>query len=228
MQVIYKISDRGFPKNKPLWFNKINCLRNALNCFRSSEFFILMDNVSSETKDVILEFYKGEYQESSIGNPAGTFLVQLDKALQLDDKEIVYFLEDDYLHKEGSENILIDGFELDFDYVTLYDHPDKYLNPFEGGNPFCSGRSEQTRVFLGKYCHFKLTNSTTGTFAAKVRTLKEDEAIIRKWFSGTYGYDFNMFQELLFKGRRLASPIPGYSTHCEVEWLTPLTDWSKI
>ena len=140
----------------------------------------------------------------------------------------MYFLEDDYLHKEGSEEVLKDGFDLYFDYVTLYDHPDKYLNPFEGGNPFCSGRSEQTRVFLGKYCHFKLTNSTTGTFAAKVQTLREDEAIIRKWFSGTYGYDFNMFQELLFKGRRLASPIPGYSTHCEVEWLTPLTDWSKI
>lgn len=228
MKVIYKISDRGLPKNKPLWFNKIDCLKNALNCFRPSEFFMLMDNVSDETKDLILEFYKGEYEESSIGNPAGTFLIQLDKALQLDDEEIVYFLEDDYLHKEGSQEVLKDGFELNFDYVSLYDHPDKYLNPFEGGNPLCSGRSEQTRVFLGKYCHFKLTNSTTGTFAAKVKTLREDKTIIRKWFSTDYGYDFNMFQELLFKGRRLAVSIPGYSTHCELKWLTPLTDWSKI
>ena len=30
------------------------------------------------------------------------------------------------------------------------------------------------------------------------------------------------------KGILLITPIPGYSTHGETAWLSPLTDWSKI
>jgi copper homeostasis protein CutC len=63
------------------------------------------------------------------------------------------------------------------DYVTLYDHPDKYLNPIEGGNPYCEGRSEFTRVYFGSNSEFKLNNSSTMTFAAKVKTLKDDQTI---------------------------------------------------
>jgi hypothetical protein len=99
------------------------------------------------------------------------------------------------------------------------------MNPINGGNPFCSGMSEETRVFLGDNCHWKLTNSTTMTFASKVKTLREDEKIIRKWTSETHPHDFQMFIELKQNFRRLASPIPGYSTHCETKWLTPLKNW---
>jgi hypothetical protein len=63
------------------------------------------------------------------------------------------------------------------------------------------------------------------TFASKVKTLREDEKIIRKWTSETHPHDFQMFIELKQNFRRLASPIPGYSTHCETKWLTPLKNW---
>ena len=29
-------------------------------------------------------------------------------------------------------------------------------------------------------------------------------------------------------GELLITPIPGYATHGETAWLSPLTDWSKI
>ena len=233
MKVIYKISDGGYPKDKPEWFSKINCLKNALKHFKQDDFLLIMDNVSDNLKSEIEKIYSGKAQLTSIGNPAGTFQIQMDHALGLtnilmaNDDEIIYFLEDDYVHKQNSQKILEEAFELGMDYVTLYDHPDKYLNPIEGGNPYCEGRAEFTRVFLGQNSHWKITNSTTGTFAAKVKTLKEDESIIRKWFAGTYGHDFEMFQELNKKGRRLVSSIPGYSTHCETRWLTPLTNWEN-
>ena len=168
-----------------------------------------------------------ELTHVDIGNNAGSFNYVLDKALELDNKEIVYLLEDDYLHKPNSKQIITDGIELGFDYVTLYDHPDKYMNPIDGGNPFCSGMSEETRVYLGDNCHWKLTNSTTMTFASKVKTLREDEKIIRKWTSEKHPNDFQMFIELKQNFRRLASPIPGYSTHCESRWLTPLKNWNE-
>jgi hypothetical protein len=37
-----------------------------------------------------------------------------------------------------------------------------------------------------------------------------------------------MFLALRDKGNSLITPIPGYATHGETAWLSPLTDWSKI
>ena len=226
MHVIYRISDSGYPKEKPEYVNNANCYRSALFVFGKASWTVIADNVSEETKRLVEEC-SGDIKYVQVGHGAGTFNTALDIALGLPDDETIYFLENDYLHKYNADRVLESAFDLDFDYVTLYDHPDKYLNPFEGGNPFCSNRSESTRVYLGKYCHWKLTNSTTMTFAAKVKTLKQDESILRKWTKETYPYDFQMFTELTQRGRRLASPLPGYSTHGETKWLSPLTNWKE-
>jgi len=234
MKIIYRISEGGYPKDKPEYITKINCLKNALKHFKQEDFLLIMDNVSDNLKSEIERVYGGKAHLVQVGHGAGTFNIALDHAigktgiLSVSDDEIIYFLEDDYLHKEGSQRIIEDGFELGMDYVTLYDHPDKYLNPIEGGNPYCEGRAEFTRVYLGNNSHFKLTNSSTMTFAAKVKTLKEDEGIMRSWTNGTHPHDFQMFQEINKKGRRLVSPLPGYSTHGETRWLTPLTNWENI
>ena len=228
MKIIYRISEGGYPKDKPEYITKINCLKNALTHFDENDFTLIADSISEEFKSEIREVYNGKIERVNIGHGAGTFNIALNSIEGLDVNEIVYFLEDDYLHKEGSQKVLESGFDLGMDYVTLYDHLDKYLNPIEGGNPYCEGRAEFTRVYLGEYSHWKLTNSTTMTFAAKVKTLKEDEGILRQWTAGEHPHDFQMFGDLLKKGRRLVSSIPGYSTHGETKWLTPLTNWEKI
>lgn len=228
MHVIYRISEAGYPKDKPDYINNKNCFENALRTFNKAYWWVIADNVSDETKEYLNSKLK-TIEYVSVGHGAGTFNLALDFALALPNpNEVVYFLENDYLHKPEADKILEDGvIEMGFDYITAYDHPDKYLNPIEGGNPFCSGRAEDTRVYLGEYCHWKLTNSTTMTFAAKVKTLKEDEEILRKWTKETYPYDFQMFMELKQIGRRLASAIPGFATHGETDWLSPLTNWKQ-
>lgn len=226
MYVIYRISDTGYQKDKPEYINNQNCFNNALRTFNKATWWVIADNVGDETKEFINSKVK-TVEYVSVGHGAGTFNLALDIALNLPNNEIVYFLENDYLHKPEADKIIESGFDLGFDYVTAYDHPDKYLNPIEGGNPFCSGRAEDTRVYLGEYCHWKLTNSTTMTFAVKVKTLKEDEDVLRKWTAGNHPYDFQMFMELKQRGRRLASSIPGFATHGETDWLSPLTKWKQ-
>jgi hypothetical protein len=66
------------------------------------------------------------------------------------------------------------------------------------------------------------------TFAAKVSTLKRTEETLRKYTTGTYPNDFHMFLELREQNELLITPIPGYSTHGETAWLSPLTNWNKI
>jgi hypothetical protein len=229
MRIIYRISDAGYNKVKPNYINNENCLANATKEFDDSIWSVIADNVSADTNNMIQKYVTRDcilYTEKC--NGAATFNIALDEALMYDDDEIIYFIENDYLHKPGSQKIIQEAFELGASFVSLYDHPDKYLPPSKGGNPYCEGGAEDTRVYLTNSVHWKITNSTTMTFASKVSTLKHVEPILRKWTSGTHPDDFQMFLELRKSNHLLVTPIPGYSTHGETAWLSPLTDWSKL
>jgi hypothetical protein len=227
MRIIYRISDAGYNKVKPNYINNENCLVNALEVFSNQEWLIIADNCSQDTLDMIFSHYSGEIKICSVGHGAGTFNMALDYAMHLPDSEVVYFLENDYLHLSNSHKAIYDALLLGADYVTLYDHPDKYMRREQGGNPFVQeDNAEQTKVYLGKNNHWKLTNSTTMTFAARVSTLKKDEALIRKYTSGTHPNDFEMFTELI-QFNKLFSPIPSYATHGETQWLSPLVNWEN-
>ena len=229
MKIIYRISDAGYNKVKPDYIDNEKCLANAVNVFKDADWSIIADNVSEETNNMIQKYKsRNHINYVSIGHGAGTFNLALDEALNYNDNEIVYFIENDYLHKLESQKILEEGFNLGASFVSLYDHPDKYIDPDRGGNPYCKGGAEDTRVYLTDSCHWKITNSTTMTFAAKVSTLKRTEEILRKHTDTTHPNDFNMFLELREKNELLITPIPGYSTHGETNWLSPLTNWKKI
>ena len=66
------------------------------------------------------------------GNDGISFLNMIEyvNTLQFNDDDIIYFLEDDYFHNIGWTNIIREGFEnIAVDYITLYDHNDKYWYP---------------------------------------------------------------------------------------------------
>ena len=231
MYIYYRISDTGYRKNKPTFINNESCFKNFISVFEKykKNVFVIADNICTDTHD-ILRKYIDEEQISivSIGHGAGTFNLALDMSLLKNNDDIIYFVENDYLHKANADAVLLEGFELNSSFITLYDHPDKYMDPQYGGNPYCVGGSEITRLYLGKSCHWKITNSTTMTFASKVSTLKSTEEIIRKWIAGSHPYDFQMFLDLGKNNHYLLSAVPGYATHGETEWLCPLTDWPNI
>jgi len=195
MKIIYRISDSGYNKVKPKYINNRNCLWNAVNTFQDVAFedwTVIADNVSEET-DVIIQSYipRESIEYVSVGHGAGTFNLALDKALTFDDNEIVYFIENDYLHLPNSKTIIEEGLnEIGADFVSLYDHPDKYI---DGANPYVQGGGEMTRVMLSKSSHWKVTNSTTMTFASKVKTLRKVENVLREHTQGSYPRDFDMF-----------------------------------
>ena len=231
MKIIYRISDAGYNKVKPDYINNETCLKNFCNVFYDylHDINVIADNCSEDTINIIKKYIDPtNIEKVSVGHGAGTFNLALDKAIKWDDDEIVYFVENDYLHKPNSLNVLKQGFTLGAPFVSLYDHPDKYLDPSKGGNPYCVGGAEDTRVYLTDSCHWKITNSTTMTFAAKVSTLKRRELILRKHTSDIHPNDFDMFLELRQQGELLITPLPGYATHGETAWLSPLTDWNEI
>ena len=231
MKIIYRISDAGYNKIKPDYISNEMCLRNFCNVFFEYiyDIRILADNCSDSTIDMIKRYIDPiNIEKVSVGHGAGTFNLALDKALTYDEDEIVYFVENDYLHRPNAHKILKEGFDLGASFVSLYDHPDKYLDPSKGGNPYCTGGAEDTRVYLTTSSHWKITNSTTMTFAATVSTLRKCESVLRKYTTGSYPEDFKMFLELRAQNDLLITPIPGYATHGETAWLSPLIKWNEL
>jgi len=229
--IIYRISDVGYKKEKPAYINNENCLRNAIKVFKNATFHIIADNVSDDTNNMIIKYVDEQsIDKVSVGHGAGTFNLALDKALTYSDDTIIYFLENDYIHKSNADTLMTEVMEMGADYCSLYDHPDKYSIADEGGNPYVDkDGGEVTKVYITKSAHWKLTNSTTMTFAARVKTIKKDEKILRKWTQmGKCPRDFDMFIALRSEGRSLITPIPGYSTHGDIYWLSPLEDWELI
>ena len=111
MKIIYRISDAGYKKEKPEYIDNEKCLANATKVFKDADWLVIADNCSDETLSMIKK-YQSNIETVSVGHGAGTFNLALDKALELDNDEVVYFIENDYLHKHDSIKILQEGFSL--------------------------------------------------------------------------------------------------------------------
>lgn len=185
--------------------------------------FLLDTFHPSPTTHFILEQKKYPVIEIKEGSEAGSFLKLLDlvSSLNLKPETIVYFLEDDYLHREGWVDVLLEGFSIrQASYVTLFDHRDKYLLP-----PY---KELKSKIFHTSLCHWRTTPSTTNTYAMKYGTLKAHLPVHREFSLGRkISSDHDKFVKLGEMGAILISPIPGWSTHVEPEYASPCIDWES-
>lgn len=227
----YRICEQGYVKTKEPYITKENCLANAVAQFPLSrvQWLVVADNVSDETYQMIRKYIpESQIRRVSVGNGAGTFRMVYEEAMRQDDDTLVYFLEDDYLHRPQALDCLLDAARANkADYLTLYDHPDKYSDA--SPNPFVTDGSERTKVFCINGWHWKYTNSTTMTFAAFSDTLKRDRNVFWRWTETHHPYDFQIFLDLkYFDKKRLMSPIPSLSTHGDSDCIALGVDWEKI
>lgn len=155
------------------------------------------------------------------GSETGSFLRLLDHvtSLKLKDDTIVYFLEDDYLHRDGWVDVLLEGFTIpSASYLTLFDHRDKYFLPMYN--------DLQSKIFYTQTCHWRTTPSTTNTYAMRYKTLKDHLPIHKKFSEGRkITADHDKFIELGRSGAQLISPIPGWSSHIDAGNTSPCVNW---
>jgi hypothetical protein len=235
LHCLYRISDNGYRKVKFANASKKECLGNFLTVFPVEETTVFMDKCVPETEEFLKEWVTlTDLRVVPIdgGSSAQSFRLIVEEALRLPDEDVVYLVEDDYRHLPHSRQALLEAIERT-DYVTLYDAPDKYVPGVMGGNPLIGeDGADDTRVILTPTRHWRLTNSTTCTFAVKVGTLREDYPVWKQYCfvdaQQTHPHDFQCFLALREKGRALLSPIPSLSTHCEPSWAAPLIDWSIV
>jgi len=218
-------TNRGRAKPRPEGFSKRKCFENFLEVFGRREVYVVADCVKPDTEEWLARLGVTVHV-TKFGNGGDSFIHAIDLALRTatSDAEAVYLVEDDYLHLPRSAEILEEGLEFG-DYATLYDHPDKYMDG-PGANRLIRGRSEVTRLYRSASVHWKITNSTTLSFATRIACLRADYATYLKFCGNGRSKDFAMWtalckRRLLGKPRRLVSSVPGRSTHVHLPWIAP-------
>ena len=212
---------------RPSWFNKIKVFENFKNTLNPDliNYTIVYDEFYGSIDKTFLAKEKN-VEIIKCGNECDSFLKTLEiiQSKNLSDDTIVYLLEDDYLHRPGWSEVMLEGFEINSHYLTLYDFD------------FFIAKGWLCEIFTTPSSHWRAVPATTNTFACKYKTLIEDIEIqkeysiygIREMDEYSYSRDYNKFWELQKQERYLISPMPGWSTHCDENHISPVIDWKKI
>lgn len=208
-------------KGRPAWFDYEKCFQNLLNTIKSEniELHVVFDgNIEAN----FINNYKDEFTTHQIkaGNDQSSFFQtwEIAKNTPMEMVDLVYFLENDYLHTlDWAEKTieLFSTYKL-LHYVSLYDHNDKYFLP--------AYDDLLSKVFVTSNHHWRTTPSTCGSFII-TRELLELDYDINTSIVG----DHNKFLQLTEERNRMViTPIPGLSTHCMEGLMSPTVNWSKI
>ncbi len=135
--------------------------------------------------------------------------------------DLIYILENDYLHVTDWVSKVKELFEsnIQFDYLTLYDHPDKYSSQKQF-NPIYKNLT--SKLHVTETTHWRTTPNTCGSNLIR-RTIFFSDFIIIKYAPDRYA---GLLRRIL-KQRVLLGPIPSLSTHCVSNLLVPTIDWGK-
>jgi hypothetical protein len=214
-------------RTRPSWFNKIKVFENFKNTLNPDlvNYTIVYDEFYGSINKTFLAKEKN-VEIIKCGSETDSFLATLDiiQSRNFDDEQIIYLLEDDYLHRPGWDEIMLEGFSINSHYLTLYD-----FDFFIASGYLCE-------IFTTPSSHWRAVPATTNTFACKYKTLIEDLEIHQKHsINGVkeeegfhFSKDYDKFWELQQQHKYLISPMPGWSTHCDANHISPVIDWKKV
>ena len=209
-------------RERPEWFSKGACWENLKRTTNHelANITVIYDKHFGAVNNK-WEYGITSIEEINCGTEAGSFLATLEavKRKNLPPGTIVYLLEDDYLHRPGWCEVLMEAFTLPVHYVTLYDHLDKYLHY----------PALLSRLYATETCHWRTTPSTTNTYACKVSRLIADMDTHEQYSihsNNGVSRDSEKFERLTNLNRILVSSVPGYSTHCD-GLMSPTINWKK-
>ena len=206
-------------RGRPYWFDFEKCFKNLLSTLNDQIALNVVFDGKIESNWI--DNYKDQYisHEIKAGGDQSSFFQtwEIAKNSDIKNNDLIYFVENDYLHKEDwSEKVieLFGNYDLPH-YISLYDHNDKYFSTYD---------SLVSKILVTNNHHWRTTPSTCGSFIIK-KQLFDLDYDIHTSVSG----DHNKFIKLYDDRQRLViTPIPGLATHCMEGLMSPTINWEKI
>ena len=139
--------------------------------------------------------------------------------------DLIYFVEDDYLHKQDAIN------EMIFAYERISSQINKELILCPVDYPFLYTKIEPTNIFLGSNKHWRRIEETLCTFfTSKIMLQKHWNKFVSMCQFEHYPFEQPLHD--IYKSEYCLSPIPSLAIHCtnvnSIFGLSPNVDWMKI
>ena len=189
-------------------------LKNSLISLDVNEFKNKIKKVNAENKNVT------ENQISNMSNIHKSFLTAEKQC-----EDLIYLVEDDYLHKLNSIE------EMIFTYERISSQIKSELIMCPADYPYLYNKIEPTNIFFGLSQHWRVTSESLCTFLTSSNILK------KHWnkFTSMCQYEHYPFEQPLhdiYKSEYCLSPVPSLAIHLtninSIYGLSPGIDWKKI
>ncbi len=140
-------------------------------------------------------------------------------------EDLIYFVEDDYLHQKNSISEMI----LAYERISSQIKKEIIICPSD--YPYLYAKAELTQNFLGQNCHWRKVNETLCTF------LTSKEIITKYWdkyliMCTKEHAPFEKPLHEIYEKELCISPIPSLAVHFtninSIFGLSPNVDWEKI
>jgi len=189
-------------------------LKNSIISLNLNEFKDKIKKVNAENKDVT------ENQMSNMSNIHKSLLIAKNQC-----KDLVYFVEDDYLHQQEAIR------EMIFAYERIASQTNRELILCSTDYPYLYAKIDPTNIFLGSTKHWRVVGETLCTFLTSLNILQKhwDKFISMCQFEH---YPFEQPLHDIYKSEYCLSPIPSLALHCtnvnSIYGLSPTMNWKKI
>lgn len=189
-------------------------IKNSLISLDINEFKSNINKINAQNNKVT------ENQMSNMSNIHKSLLLTKHQS-----KDLIYFVEDDYLHQSDAIQ------EMIFAYERLSSQFNRELFLCPADYPYLYTKAEPTNVFIGSNKHWREINETLCTFlTSKVIIDKYWEKLISMCQFEHYPFEQPLHE--IYKKEKCLSPIPSLAIHFtninSVFGLSPNIDWKKI
>ena len=203
--------------------NDIEQMKKQLNntSFKNSIISLDLNEFKNQIKSTNAKNEKvTENQKSNMSNTHKSLLTAKDQC-----KDLVYFVEDDYLHQKEAITEMISVYER----VSSQINRELILCPAD--YPYLYTKVDSTNIFLGSSKHWRIVDETLCTFLTSKKMLNQywDKFISMCQYEH---YPFEQPLHEIYKSEYCLSPIPSLAVHCtnvnSIFGLSPIVNWKKI
>jgi len=195
----------------------ISAIKEFLTLTKINSKFISIDLKSFESK------IKSGYSNAKFSNMANFYNSLL--LAKNDDADIIYFVEDDYIHSKGAITEMIFSYEK---FSSIFEDD---LVLLSSDYPYLYTKDENTKIYLGEKYHWRLVSESLVTFMTSknliVKNFKNLEIMGKEWVD-----PWEKPLHEIYKNNVCLSPLPSLAFHCaninSIFGVSPNIDLKKL
>ena len=188
---------------------------------------LIQSNIDNKFISIKLEDFKNKikpgYSKAKFSNMANFYSSLM--IAKKDEAEIIYFVEDDYLHSEDTIT------EMIFAYEKLNTIFSKELVLLPADYPYLYSKDDATKIYLGEKYHWRLVSESLVTFMTSRKIIEENYSDLEKM--GIEWVDpWEKPLHKIYNSYPCLSPIPSLAVHCaninSIFGISPLINLKKL